>query len=69
MSEVEFFVPAIHCAHCVHTIKMELGEMDGVQAVEADLTSKKVRVKFEAPASTESIAKLLEEINYPPQKV
>lgn len=69
MSEVEFFVPAMHCAHCVHTIKMELRELDGVQAVEVDLTNKKVRVKYEAPASPESVAKLLEEINYPPQGI
>ncbi|MDT8896804.1 MAG: heavy-metal-associated domain-containing protein [Thermanaerothrix sp.] len=69
MAEVEFFVPAIHCAHCVHTIKMELQELNGVQGVEADVTSKKVRVKYEAPASPESIAKLLEEINYPPQRI
>ncbi|WP_299028248.1 heavy-metal-associated domain-containing protein [uncultured Thermanaerothrix sp.] len=69
MSEVEFYVPAIHCAHCIHTIKMELQELNGVRSVEADLSSKKVRVQFEAPATLEGIERLLVEINYPPQRV
>ncbi len=68
MSEIEFYVPAMHCAHCIHTIKMELHELSGVRAVEADLSSKKVRVQYEAPATPESIEKVLVEINYPPQK-
>jgi copper chaperone CopZ len=47
---------------------MELSEMDGVQAVDANAESKKVTVEFDAPASPEKIESLLAEINYPVQK-
>jgi copper ion binding protein len=68
MQIVTYEVPGIHCNHCVHTIKMELSEMDGVQAVDANAESKKVTVEFDAPASPEKIESLLAEINYPVQK-
>jgi len=68
MTEVTFYIPAIHCAHCIHTIKMELSELSGVKKVEGDLSTKKVKVAFEAPATVEAIEQLLTEINYPPQK-
>ncbi|NMC84926.1 MAG: heavy-metal-associated domain-containing protein [Anaerolineaceae bacterium] len=68
MQTVTYEVPGIHCNHCVHTIKMELSEMDGVQAVDANAESKKVTVEFDAPASPEKIESLLAEINYPVQK-
>jgi copper chaperone CopZ len=51
--------------HCVHTIKTELADLEGVKSVEADANSKNVSVSFEEPASEEKIEKLLEEINYP----
>ena len=68
MSTVTYTVPAIHCGHCVHTIKIEVGDLTGVQTVSADLDSKKVVVTFDAPASEEKIEALLAEINYPAQK-
>jgi copper ion binding protein len=68
MQTVTYEVPGIHCNHCVHTIKVELSEMDGVQAVDANAESKKVTVEFDAPASPEKIESLLAEINYPVQK-
>ncbi len=68
MSTVTYTVPAIHCGHCVHTIKMEVGDLAGVQTVSADLDSKKVVVTYDTPASEEKIEALLAEINYPAQK-
>jgi len=68
MSTVTYTVPAIHCGHCVHTIKIEVGDLTGVQTVSADLDSKKVVVTYDAPASEEKIEALLAEINYPAQK-
>jgi copper chaperone CopZ len=44
---------------------MEVGELQGVQAVNADLDTKKVKITFDAPASEEKIKALLAEINYP----
>lgn len=65
MTTVTYSVPAIHCAHCTHTIEMEVGELKGVQVVKADLNAKKVQITFDAPASEEKIKTLLSEINYP----
>jgi copper chaperone len=65
MTTVTYTVPAIHCGHCTHTIEMEVSELEGVQAVKADLDAKKVEVSFDAPASEDKIKALLAEINYP----
>ena len=68
MSTIVYNVPGIHCAHCVHTINMEVGELEGVQSVNADLDSKKVTVSYDNPASPEKIEELMTEINYPVEK-
>jgi copper chaperone len=65
MKTVTYAIPAIHCAHCTHTIEMEVGELEGVQSVKADLTGKNVTITFDAPATEEKIKALLTEIEYP----
>jgi hypothetical protein len=45
---------------------MELSEMEGVKRVEPSAETKMVEVEFGPPATEESIAALLVEINYPP---
>ena len=65
MTLVTYSVPAIHCANCVHTIELEVGELDGVQAVKAELETKNVLITFDQPATEEKIKALLAEINYP----
>ena len=65
MTTVTYSVPAIHCEHCTHTIETEVGELQGIQSVKADLGTKKVQIAFDTPASEEKIKTLLAEINYP----
>lgn len=65
MAQVTYTIPNISCKHCVHTIKMELGELPGVQHVEGDPTTKQIVVTFDAPVTEEQIKALLAEINYP----
>jgi len=65
MTTVTYNVPAIHCGHCIHTIETEVGELEGVQSVKADETTKKVQITFDAPADEARIKALLSEINYP----
>ena len=65
MSTVTYSIPAIHCNHCVHTIKMEIGEINGVKSVEADANTRQATVVFDLPATEEQIKALLAEINYP----
>lgn len=65
MTTVNYSIPAINCGHCVHTIKSELLELEGVQNVEGDVAAKTIRIEFDSPASEETIKSLLKEINYP----
>ena len=65
MTTVTYSIPAMHCGHCIHTVEMEVGELQGVQSVKADLDTKKVQITFDAPASEEEIKTLLAEIEYP----
>jgi copper ion binding protein len=65
MEKIIFNVPNISCNHCVHTIEMELSEIEGVIQVDADAESKTVNVDFDDPATKQSLMNYLEEINYP----
>ncbi|MCX6055000.1 MAG: heavy metal-associated domain-containing protein [Chloroflexi bacterium] len=69
MNTIKYSIPAINCMHCVHTIKQELSELEGVKNVEADVVKKEVVVQFEMPATLETIEKLLYEINFPAIKI
>ena len=65
METTKFSIPNISCGHCVKAIQKELGEMDGVSAVEGDPGSKEITVSWDAPATVENIKSTLKEINYP----
>jgi len=65
MEEKTVRVDGISCGHCVKTIKRELGELAGVIGVDADPVTKKVVVRWEAPASWEMISATLVELGYP----
>ncbi len=67
MKNVKYYVPSIHCGHCVKTIEMELSEISGVEEVKADLDSKTVEVSFNTPATEELVVATLKELNYPPE--
>ncbi len=63
-----YFIPNINCEHCVMHITKHLNEIDGVENVEGDVSTKEVTVEFSEPASEELIVAALEEINYPPRR-
>ena len=65
MQTVTYSIPTIHCAHCTHTIETELGELEGIRSVKADLNTKKVSVTYESPADDAKIKAFLAEIEYP----
>jgi copper ion binding protein len=65
MNTITFNVPAMHCNHCTHTVSMELSDLEGVSKVDVDLTTKAVKVDFDAPATEQAMRDLLAEINYP----
>ncbi len=65
MEKTTFTIPNISCGHCVMSIKNELGDLEGVSAVDGDPDLKSMTVTWEAPATLESIKAQLSEINYP----
>ena len=65
MEEKTVSVPNINCAHCVATISRELEEVEGVEKVDGDHTTKEVTVRWKAPATWETIKNTLAEIGYP----
>jgi copper chaperone CopZ len=66
MKTVTYTIPNISCMHCVHTIKTEVSDLEGVKSVDANAQTKQTVVVFDAPATEEKIVELLKEINYPP---
>jgi len=68
MTVVKYSIPNISCNHCVHTIQNEVGELEGVKSVEADVASRQATIVFDTPATEDQIISLLTEINYPPRK-
>jgi len=68
MTTVTYKIPNISCGHCVHTVTMEVGDIEGVHSVKADAETKMATIEFDSPATEEKILSVLEEINYPPEK-
>ncbi len=67
MKTVTYTIPNISCMHCVHTIKNEVSDLQGVQSVDANAQTKQATITFDVPATEEQIKELLAEINYPAQ--
>ncbi len=65
MSELTVSAPNISCGHCVRTIQNEVGELAGVQSVQANEQSKLVTIIYAPPASEQAIKDLMAEIGYP----
>jgi len=65
MEEKTVHIPAISCGHCVMTIKREVGDLEGIQSVEADEKTKMVTIKWDKGATWDKIADTLQEIGYP----
>ncbi|MGQ9627370.1 MAG: heavy-metal-associated domain-containing protein [Anaerolineae bacterium] len=65
METITWNVPDISCHHCIKTIEREIGALEGVSSVKAELESRQVTVSFGPPATAESIKKAMAEIGYP----
>jgi len=65
MTTVTYKIPNISCGHCVHTIQMEVGDLAGVEKVEASAETKSAKITFGDPATEAKIKATLVEINYP----
>jgi copper chaperone CopZ len=65
MKTLTYTIPNISCSHCIHTIKMEVGELPGVHSVDGSEQTKVVHIGYDDPATKEQIEALLAEIDYP----
>lgn len=66
MESKTFQVPNIGCDGCVRTIKNEVSQIAGVQVVDAQVDTKTVTVRWDTPATWQTIVATLEEIDYAP---
>jgi copper chaperone len=63
--EITLSVPDVSCEHCVKTVSGALGALPGVDAVNVDLTSKAVSLRYEpAQITLERIEEALDEAGY-----
>ncbi len=46
LAEQIFLVPGMHCAGCIAKIERELGRLPGIEAVRANLSLKRVRIRY-----------------------
>jgi len=64
MSEtVTYSVPGIHCAHCGMSIREEVSDVEGVEAVDVDVDSKVVTIRGRE-LSDERLRAAIEEAGY-----
>jgi copper chaperone len=64
MATSEYLVTGMTCGHCVSSVKEEVGQIDGVSAVEVDLASGRVTVTSAQPVAREAVAAAVDEAGY-----
>jgi copper chaperone len=63
--ETVLSVPDISCEHCVKTINGALGALPGVEAVNTDIPTKSVQLRYDpAQVSMATIEETLDEAGY-----
>lgn len=60
----EFTVPSMSCQHCVNAITKEVSQLDGVQNVNIDLNTKRVKVQTSEQVSTDEVVNAIKEAGY-----
>ena len=67
---VSLQAPDISCGHCVSSVKNRLGQLDGVESVDASAETKVIDVTFDADSvSLEKIQAELADEGYPAKQV
>lgn len=65
MNETTILVAGMTCGACVNGVTMALGRIDGVDKVEVDLPSGRVRVRHVGPVpSAERLRRALDDAGY-----
>jgi copper chaperone len=66
MEDKTFKVPNMSCNGCVSTVRAELEQLPGVQVLDINKATQLVSVRWDAPASWQTIEKALTDIEYAP---
>lgn len=70
MATVQLQAPDISCGHCVGSVKNRLGQLDGVDTVEASADTKLIDISFDADkVNLEKIQAELADEGYPATEV
>jgi copper chaperone len=64
MSTSTYTVSGMTCGHCIASVTEEIGEIDGVREVAADLASGQVVVTSDGPVDPADIRAAVEEAGY-----
>lgn len=64
MCETTYTVTGMTCDHCVRSVTDEVGKLDGVTGVTADLASGQVRVTSDAPLVDDAVRAAVAEAGY-----
>ena len=59
-----FQVQGMSCGHCVNSVQSEVSAIDGVSAVDVDLTTGQVTVTSDTPIDPVSVTAAVEEAGY-----
>lgn len=60
----DYTVTGMTCEHCVASVTEEIGELDGVEAVEVDLASGTVHVTSTQPLADAAVRAAVDEAGY-----
>jgi copper chaperone len=64
MPQSTFTVQGMTCSHCVTSVTEEVGQLDGVQDVEVDLSTGKLTVTSDRPVTDDEIRGAVTEAGY-----
>nr|WP_090276884.1 heavy-metal-associated domain-containing protein [Mycolicibacterium komanii] len=64
MATTTVTVTGMTCGHCAASVRDELGEIPGVQAVDVDVASGAVTIDSVAPVEADAIRSAVEEAGY-----
>lgn len=64
MATTTVTVTGMTCGHCAASVREELGEIPGVQAVDVDVASGAVTIDSVAPVQADAIRSAVEEAGY-----
>ena len=64
VTEQTYTVTGMTCGHCVRAVTEELEKLDGVQAVDVDLDTGRVKVRSDADLDPTAVAEAVDEAGY-----